>query len=287
LRRTVGAIVASLLLSLAPWAEIQPVRLASWNVYNLFDDIDDPYADKVVSTDEMKRKLQGLSACLGKIQADVIGLQEVEKHSLAQQLARSAGYRYAILVEGNDTQRGIDVCLLSKIAVKGYRSHKDDRLPYVEGASRDGRFSRDCLEVHLDTSKPTALLVNHFKSKAGKGRGSDSKRRAQALRTVQIVREMEKKSPGLGIAVLGDLNDGLESWTLEPLARSSLQDPFAHMAPAQRYTIKHRGRGYAIDHILLNPTLKKSLMPGTARVGRDPDFRKQSDHSPVWVDLNL
>lgn len=287
MKRLIAAVVASLCLSQLPWAESQAVRLASWNVYNLFDDVDDPYADKVLSTQEMKRKLQGLSACLGKIKADVIGLQEVEKHSLAQQLAQSAGYRYAILVEGNDTQRGIDVCLLSKIPVKGYRSHKDDRLPYVEGASRDGRFSRDCLEVHLDTARPTAILVNHLKSKVGKGRSSDSKRRAQALRLVQIVQEMEKKNPALGIALLGDLNDGLESWTLEPLARSSLHDPFSHLAPDQRYTIKHRGRPYAIDHILLNARLRPHLVPGSAKVGRDPDFRKQSDHSPLWLDLKL
>lgn len=275
------------LLAQATWANPQKIRLASWNVYNLFDDIDDPYSDKVLTRQQMEDKLKNLSHGLRLIDADVIGLQEVEKAALAQRLAQLSGYRYAILVEGNDTQRGIDVALLSKVKVKGYRSHKNDPLPYVEGAPRGGRFSRDCLEVHLETALPMVVLVNHFKSKVGKSKSSDSKRRAQALRVGQIVTDLEKRHPGLGIAVVGDLNDTIESWALEPLARSQLWDAFSGLSPELRYTHKHKKEKLAIDHILLNPVLKTRMVPGSASVGRDKHFAKHSDHAPVQVDLQL
>jgi len=263
------------------------LRVATWNVHNLFDAIDDGNGDQVPSAEQVDKKLRQLSKALQQMQADVLALQEVEKLSLLQRLAGAGGYRYAILVEGNDDTRGIDVGLLSKVKVVGYATHRNDRLPYVEGASLEARFSRDCLEVHLRTPQPLILLVNHFKSKVGKGKSSDALRRAQAQRVVEILRGLERHYPGHPVVVLGDLNDRLESWPLEPLARSGLMDPFAGMSPAQRYTHRHRGEGVALDHILLSPALGRRLLPGTPTVGQQRIFRRCSDHRPMWLDLQL
>jgi endonuclease/exonuclease/phosphatase family metal-dependent hydrolase len=263
------------------------VRLATWNVHNLFDAIDNRNDDLVPSQKQVDKKLANLSLALNRMEADVLALQEVENLSILQRLARSSGYRYAILVEGNDTRRGIDVALLSKLKVAGYASHKRDRLPYVEGAGLDTQFSRDCLEVHLATPDPLVLLVNHFKSKVGKGKSSDAKRRSQALRVAQMVQDIGQRYPASAVVVLGDLNDCMESWPLEPLARSGLLDPFARLTPEQRHTHKYRGQGTALDQILIDRRLQSRLRAGSPEVGNHKEFRRCSDHRPMWLDFDL
>lgn len=229
------------------WAEAPRWRLCTWNLHNFFDSIDDKYGDQVPKPDQVEKKLSSLSGALDTIGADVVAVQEVEKQALLERLAQRTGYRYAILVPGNDSVRGINVGLLSKVKVKGYASHRNDRLPYVEGAPLDTKFSRDCLEVHLLTPEPVIVLVNHFKSKVGKGKRSDSKRRAQAMRVCRIVADLEAAYPGRALAVVGDMNDSLDSWPLEPLSRSGLYDPFVNLSLDLRYTLKHRGQPAALD----------------------------------------
>jgi endonuclease/exonuclease/phosphatase family metal-dependent hydrolase len=277
--------VLCLLGCLASWAEGPHWRLCTWNLHNFFDSIDDPYGDQVHKPEKVEKKLVDLSAALQAIQADVVAVQEVEKRSLLEKLAQRAGYRYAVLLPGNDSARGINVGLLSKLKVKGYASHRHDRLPYVEGAPLDTQFSRDCLEVHLRTPEPVILLVNHFKSKVGKGKSSDSKRRAQALRVTRIVADLEHAYPGQALAVLGDMNDSLASWPLEPLAHSGLYDPFVHLSPELRYTLKHRGQPAALDQILINRRLSRYWVQGSSQVGHDRLYKRCSDHYPMWLDF--
>ena len=274
-----------LLLNLAWAAPSRPFRLATWNLHNYFDAVDDRYADQVLSPAEVERRTQQLALALSQVDADVLAVQEVEKLSLLQQLARASGYRYALLVEGNDQARGIDVGLLSRQKPAGFRSHKNDSLPYVEGNRRDVRFSRDCLEVHLGPPVPMVVLVNHLKSKVGRGKSSELKRRAQALRIEQIVHELRRQAPSRPLAVVGDFNDDLDAWTLEPLRRAPLVDSFQSLPMEQRYTLKHRGQGVVIDHILLTPDLANRVLPGSPKIGRLGLFHDCSDHSPAWLDL--
>ncbi|MFN8609232.1 MAG: endonuclease/exonuclease/phosphatase family protein [Vulcanimicrobiota bacterium] len=262
-------------------------RLCTWNLHNFFDSVDDPYGDQVPAPAQVEKKVADLSQALGMIGADVVAVQEVEKRSLLERLAQRAGYRYAILVPGNDEARGINIGLLSRLKVKGYASHRRDRLPYVEGAPLDTQFSRDCLEVHLRAPEPVILLVNHFKSKVGKGKSSDAKRRAQAMRVCEIVADLEKAYPGQGVAVLGDMNDSLESWPLEPLAHSGLLDPFVKLSPAARYTLKHRGQPAALDQILINRRLGRLWLADSSQVGHDRFYKRCSDHFPMWLDFSV
>ncbi|MEW6277767.1 MAG: endonuclease/exonuclease/phosphatase family protein [Candidatus Eremiobacterota bacterium] len=254
------------------------LRLATWNVRNLFDSVDDPYHDDLLTPAQATAKLEAVAAGIRRLEADVVALQEVEKASVLAELQRSTGYRYAVLVEGNDRARGIDVAFLSRIRA-GYRSHREDPLPRVRGVSPDYRFSRDCLEVHLQERLPMVCLINHFKSKARGGRDDDAKRRAQALAVRDLVRRQGERP----VAVLGDLNDGPDSWSLEPVMRDAgLVDPLAALALTERFTIRHRGQPLAVDYLLVNATLRPHLV--SAQVLHDEVFRT-SDHYPVVADF--
>ena len=268
--------LASALGPLPSWGSAPRVRLLTWNVHNLFDERDDPYRDTVLTPDQVERKLNQLGAILNGLEADVIALQEVENRALLERLAaRIPGIRHTILVVGNDEVRGIQVGLLSRQSVVGYRTHRDDLL------ENGGRFSRDCLEVHLGGTLPMVVLVNHFKSKVGGPKRSDAPRHAQARGVRDIVRSLERWRAGLKIAVMGDLNDELTAPTLEPL--SDLIDPLSRFPRRDRFTSKHGSKLIAIDHILVNRALAPHLCG--SGVWHRREVEKASDHYPVWVDV--
>lgn len=252
------------------------IRVASWNVHNLFDEIDDTYNDDVFTPAEVRTKLNRLARVIGQIEPDFVGLQEVEHVTLAERLARRLpGYR-AILVEGNDHGRGIDVAVLTRLPVHHIKSHTEMVLPQVDGAPEQYRFSRDCLEVRLAGDLPLTVLVNHFISKREPGVTSDAKRRAQALGVARLVSGLQGR-----VAVLGDFNDDADSWALEPL-RGGLLDSFAAWPMEQRYTHVYRKRKLAIDHIFLDRKLAGRVVD--RKVWRD-GVKGLSDHYPVSVDL--
>ncbi|MCA9797089.1 MAG: endonuclease/exonuclease/phosphatase family protein [Candidatus Eremiobacteraeota bacterium] len=254
----------------------RPIRLASWNVHNLFDEIDDSYNDDVFTPAEVRTKLDRLARVLGQIEPDFVGLQEVEHLVLAERLARRLPGYQAILVEGNDKARGINVAVLTRLPIGQIKSHAGEVLPTVDGAPEHYHFSRDCLEVRLMGELPLTVLVNHFLSKRQPGVTSDAKRRAQALGVASLVGGL----PGR-VAVLGDFNDDPDSWALEPL-RSALLDSFAAWPMEKRYTHVYRKRKLAIDHIFLDRELAGRVVD--RKVWRD-GVKGLSDHYPVSVDL--
>lgn len=272
----------------APVADVGPlegptrrVRLVTWNVENLFDSVDDPYEDDVLSPAQVEAKLEALASVLRSLDADLVALQEVENGLLLQDLARRTRHDRVILQEGNDVVRGIDVGFMARIPLEGYASHVADRLPDLRDVPPGYRFSRDCLEVHVDVPGGLVVLVNHLKSQAGGGRENDAKRLAQAMR----VREIAESFEGIPLAVVGDLNAGPRSRSLDPLLRGPLVDVMAGLPQAGRITFRKRNRNSVLDYVLVNRALAPRVVPGSARVARSAAAEQASDHLPVVVDL--
>ena len=257
-------------------------RLATWNVRNLFDDIDDPYHDETPNTQEYQAKLRELVAVIEEVEADFIALQEVENlASLSEMNSMLANpYPQVGLIEGNDQMRGIDVAFLSRMPVKEVISHAALDLPVQAGEQRTHRFSRDCLEVRLDTEPSVVILINHFKSARGDAKKSAQKRRAQAEGVVQIASAI---APQEAVFIVGDLNGRQDEWALEPLFQQ-FQDPFAGLPPETRITHRYKKGGSALDHILLDP--EAANLSSNARIWSDV-ARDTSDHNPVSVELSL
>ena len=266
-------------------SEADSFRIATWNVRNLFDDIDSPNDDEVLSAQEYRLKLSELADVLNGLKADFVALEEVENLQALQALNQRLTHPYPQLglIEGNDQQRGIDVCFLSRLPIKKVRSHLRHDLPDLPDISRHYSFSRDCLEVQLDSEPGLTILVNHFKSQRGDKKRSATKRRAQSLGVLEIVGGISKANPGQALLVLGDLNDSHDSWSVQPLFEE-LMDPFATLPSKKRVTHRFRGSGLQLDHILLNEQAQKVLGPAKIWTGVG---RKTSDHCPVSVQLKL
>lgn len=257
-------------------------RLATWNVRNLFDDVNDPYKDETPNSEQYASKLDELARVLDQVDADFIALQEVENleslNRLNSRLAKP--YPQIGLLEGNDQIRGIDVAFMSRLEIDDVRSHAQLDLPKQEDG-RNHHFSRDCLEVRLQTDPPVIVLVNHFKSGRGDSKSSAVKRRAQAEGVVQIATATD--SPGTALFVMGDLNDTPDSWALEPLMKAFV-DPFDGLPPEVRITHRYKKGGSALDHILLDDDARR--IAESARVWSEL-ARQTSDHNPVTIEVKV
>lgn len=263
--------------------EQETYRLASWNVRNLFDPVDDSYNDDVLTSEEYSQKLGELAAVIDALEADILVLQEVENMRCLQDLNRALARPYPQLglIEGNDTIRGIDVCFLSRLPVARVSSHKKHRLPTHPDAPKRYGFSRDCLEVRLQTQPSVTLLVNHFKSARGDAKKSAAKRRVQAAGVVEIAKEVD--APGRALFVVGDLNGPQDSWALEPLSQN-FEDAFAHIPKEERITHRFRKGGSALDHILVDHDAAQIL--GERKIWKEV-ARSTSDHNPISADIRL
>lgn len=258
-----------------------PIRIASWNVANLFDSVDDPGDDTVLSPEDFRDKVRRVAGVVDGLEADVVALEEVEKLSCLQALNKGLAKPFPLLglIEGNDP-RGIDVAFLSRVPIKRVVSHRDRLLPAQKGVPAGYRFSRDCLQVDLDTIPRVTIYINHFKSQLGPKKASSAKRRAQARGVVEIL--AEGRSSDLAV-VVGDLNDVAGSWSLEPL-EDSLEDVFKGWPSTLRATHRSRFGHHGLDHLLVSAD-------GLSRVQAAKVWQNfgqsTSDHDPVSMELRL
>ncbi|HEX9051081.1 MAG TPA: endonuclease/exonuclease/phosphatase family protein [Anaeromyxobacter sp.] len=255
------------------------VRVATWNVHDLFDAEDRivPPGDEdlVPSAAEVEAKIARVAAVLARVDADVWLLQEVENRAVLERLARASGYGAARLVDGNDP-RGIDVGLLSRLPVSGYASHASEVGP-------DGTllWPRDCVEAWVEAGVPARRLVlvgSHLSSPIS---DDGTRRRRQAARMREIADADAAEDPGALVLAGGDLNDAPASDALAPLLRDGAwSDPVAPGA------ITWRGDAGAgrLDYLLL-PSGSGALVAASVDAGAD--VGAASDHRPVVLDLRL
>jgi exonuclease III len=177
----------------------ETLKVASWNVENLFDmkRQGTEYAEYLPglhgwSEAMLRKKLLNLSEVICDLDADVIALQEVENDGVLERLQKTlkrvgCPYRYRAITTG--AGRPVHAALLSRVKIARKRE-----IP----VSRNGR-ERRILEATLATDPPLRLFVNHWRSK--RGPESDRIRYAKALR-----RRLERLPEGTEYLLLGDFN---------------------------------------------------------------------------------
>lgn len=254
------------------------VRVATWNVHDLFDAEDrivpPGEEDLVLSEPEVEVKVARVAAVLVRLGADVVLLQEVENRAVLERLAAAAGYPAARLVDGNDP-RGIDVAVLSRLPLRAYATHLRDLAP-------DGRllWPRDCVEVHADAEGRRLVVVGSHLSSA---LSDDGTRRAwQVARLREIAEAIAADDPLTLVIAGGDLND-----TPESAALAGLLEDGAWTDPAPAGAVSWVGTSGAsrLDYLLV-PAAAGSSVTG-ASIDAGPDVLVASDHRPVVLDLRI
>ena len=246
--------------------------------------------------------------------ADILGVVEAEDRTTLQRfsdrlLADVGGtpYEQVMLVDGND-DRGIDVGVMVRapLVITHIRTHVFDRDD--EGVV----FSRDCCEYHVVTPEGAALavLVNHFKSKGYSEPGDRlgaGRRRRQATRVAEIYRGL--RDEGIDrVAIVGDLNDSMDSAALAPLfADTDLREISEHPDfefGERRGTFEGGNEAAKLDHVLLSPALfaratggavfrrgvwhgPRTANPWAMYESLTAEVHQASDHAAIYADLDL
>lgn len=288
----------------------QTIRLATYNVQNLFDHHDDPAlrgdwddADLGVSP----ARARALAATIRAVDADVIALQEVE--SLAaltwfrDTYLPDAGYDWLASIDGG-YYRGVECSVMSRLRITDARVWPDARIDRIDRSGPGWaplpperpetlRFQRSPLKVDLRTDEgyELTLLVVHHKS----GRDFQWQREAEAVATVALVEQVRGADPSRNVAVVGDFNAAPWDKSLRVYLAAGLIDVMAHRSTrgeeGARY--KTHASNRVLDYVLLNSAACRELVVGSAHVfGTPTSGRGQgrpagyaSDHFPVVVDL--
>ena len=290
----IAALAASLACGPAAAPDDEPapaaggtLRVVTWNVHDLFDEVDDPSKrDTVFTGPEVEAKLDRVGAVLARLDADVVVLQEVEGLGLLQRLALrlaeapSQGRSYDPWLEEGFDPRGIDVGLLTRVRMTASASHLQDRA-----ADGDRLFSRALAEVHLATSPPVVVLGAHLPSKVDPSAGPRRLRQAERMASVAGALRAAAEPPV--VIAAGDLNDVADSVALAPLlgASSAMADPGAALPAAEAWTWSGDGARERIDYLLLDAA--DSARVARFEVASGADAAAASDHRPVVIDLWL
>jgi endonuclease/exonuclease/phosphatase family metal-dependent hydrolase len=257
------------------------LRLATWNVHDLFDEVDrrEPpgLLDEVPPAEAVAARLEAVAAVLRRLDADAVLLQEVEDLPLLARLAARAGYPEARLLEGNDP-RGIDVALLSRLPVRRYAGHAAEREP--DGSAR---WPRDAVEAELAAAgRPVLLVGTHLSSHLSDPDGARRVRQAAALRA--LADGAAAAAPGALVGVGGDLNDEAGAAALAPLlGDGAWRAAAAADGAGGAWTWAGGSRRAALDHLALPAAQAGAVLD--ARVEEGEDVAAASDHRPVVLDL--
>jgi endonuclease/exonuclease/phosphatase family metal-dependent hydrolase len=220
------------------FATSNTIVVASWNVENLFDTIDDPdnpNDDSYTpdgwthwSTYRYTRKLSNLAKVIAAMQPDILCLMEVENRQvlkdLVEKLKKEQDYELPVILHrnGGDT-RGIDIAILTKwqpVATNWFCA-----VP----AQRDV-LACD-FRIH---DRSLTILANHWKSQLGKKAESDDIRRIEAKAVRKFIDARLKDDPAAAILVTGDFNDAINSKILIEDAGFSLDESDVRTNTTQR-----------------------------------------------------
>ncbi len=203
------------------------VSLASWNVQTFFDAVTDgnEYAEfnsgkNKWSKEKYQKRVERLCEIISLIDADILALEEVEKNTLAYDIAnhldlqtdRKKFYPYSCFACEEDGVFGNLV--ISRFPLKNMTTHNLD-VRINDGT--DIPKLRPLMEVDVMNSesehsgKLFTLFVCHWKSKAGNDDSSEIWRRYQeALLAVRLEKHEDEKT-----IICGDFNQDLSEFIYE------------------------------------------------------------------------
>ena len=285
------------------------IRLASYNVENLFDHVDDPTLRDDKDDLPMAKpdaQCRAIAAAIRAVDADVVALEEIEsKDALVwfrDTYLSDLGYSHIESIDAGD-ERGIENGVISRFPITNTKTwvgmdlggvHPDtfgERGAANWFAGQPLKFRRTPLRLDVEVpagidlggqpaTSPVGLtlFVVHHKS----GRGHEYWREAEARKIVELIAGAEKERPGRPIALLGDFNATPTDKVLAIYRDAGLIDTLAHRATegGGAEAFKTHASDRTIDFILVNKSLGSEIVPqsafvfGTLLLPKGVDYRE-------------
>ena len=130
----------------------EPLTIVTWNLRNFVNEVNDSDAPMEEVDPGWPSHRSAVGAVLRAIDADILVLQEVEHEPVLNELnddELDGAYDHIRVIDANDP-RGIDVGVMSKVALDQVITHQDDTFPELSNQTGPTyRYARDCLEMHL------------------------------------------------------------------------------------------------------------------------------------------
>ena len=269
------------------------VRIATYNLLNLFDGEDDPYHDDEGTRTKPRDAIEKVAATIRKIDADVLAVQEVENRFYLDRVVRALlpdmGYREVVLFEGND-RRGIDVAILSRFPVGPVTSYRHLRFP--DGNGVEMSFRRDLLRARIEPpgGEPFEVFVVHLKSKGGGVEASLPIRMGEAGQLRKVLDSVLARDAGARFVVCGDFNDTIDSEPMRTIlgtGPAALRHLIDDLPEAERISFNKAPYRSMIDFILASPAMARCYRKGSAHILPGTVEDSGSDHNPVMATFDL
>lgn len=273
------------------------IKIAFYNVENLFDTIDDPLikdedftpnGSKKWDFERYQKKLNDIYNVLEGIGnntlPDIIGFAEIENRQVLQDLILSdqnSSEDYKIVHEESPDARGIDVALIYNSTKLKYISHKS--IPINTGTEYK---VRDILytSLLLDETDTLHVFVNHWKSRSG-GKEKTEPQRIKCAETLKhAIDSIKTIKPDAKIIAVGDFNDTpKDKSVIKTLMADNSNNPkalFNLMLPLTEKEIgthSYRGHWSILDQIIVSNSLIDSKKGYTVLNSEAHIF------SPDWI----
>lgn len=279
------------------------LRVAFYNVENLFDTQDNPQKEDEDflpegrfkwTSDKYQIKLKNIARVVNGIDADVIGLAEVENRIVLEDLCAHpiiAEKGYQIVHEESPDNRGIDVAFLYRPTAFKYQDHFAQRVNFPMERSYT---SRDFLVISGQVANGNNLyfVVNHWPSRRG-GMEESQPRRVQVASEVRtVVDKLQAREKNAKIVLMGDFNDegtnksisevlGAE-FTWNDIQEDDLLNVMSQLSqPEDEGTLTYQGKWNLFDQFIISSDI--------ASPGSDIGYVKNSAdiYNPQWLQVGF
>lgn len=295
------------------------IRLAAYNLLNLFDDKDDPrYSGRNEDIDDHKpiEERRALEKAIREIDADVLAVQEIESLEALLEFRdehlEDMGYDHVVSIDVGQS-RGIENAVLSRFPLKDAQvwpnlplggMHPEmygDKKNWYAGEPITFRRSplRVTVEVPADRAGGEAYELMLFNVHNKSGRYNRYWREAEGRKIVSFIQYIEGENPDANIAVLGDFNAQRGEPSVDMyFTDANMQDVWGTSFDPDASEQWTHSSSRRIDLILVNEALSHEVVEGSAfclgtpMIPRGADWRSTptppgyaSDHVPVVVDI--
>ena len=270
------------------------LKVSFWNVENLFDLDNDPDKNddefsiggrKNVTTEIYDLKLKNCGEVLQDLNADILGICEVENRFMLEELNQAYTDRdYSIVHYDSPDNRGIDCALLYDAKVFKLLESKP-----VENILPGNLPTRDI--VYVKGSFHDQLLhifVNHWPSNYGGREKAIPKRAATSNLLENVLLDILETEPDANIVLIGDFNEEpTDSNIIELIDMKNdnryakpfvnLMDPLVGKEKVGTYV--YRGKDNLIDQIIISSGLINAgplkIIPRSLTILDLPKYRQQ------------
>ena len=274
--------------------EIEGLKVSFWNVENLFDLDDDPNKNddefatggrKNVTKEIYDLKLKNSAEVLKDLNADILGICEVENRFMMEELNRAYLDRdYSIVHYDSPDSRGIDCALFYDSKVfKLYESKPIKNILPGNLPTRDIIHVKGTYEDQL-----LHIFVNHWPSNYGGREKAIPKRAATSNLLEKVLLDILLDNSDANIILIGDFNEEPIDPNIIDLIDMkndgkytkpfiNLMEPLVGKEKVGTYV--YRGNDNLIDQIIISSGLANKgplkVMPGSLKILDLPKYRQQ------------